>query len=57
MSSTLKTCPQYPRQLRQNRKAIHLKHETFCPTKRGHLYLMLLAMAHNLRRMVVMSTA
>src|SRR3990167_4349597 len=37
MSSTLKTCRHYPRQRRQNRKAFHLKHEKFCPTKRVHL--------------------
>ncbi|MHB9103413.1 MAG: group II intron maturase-specific domain-containing protein [Sulfuricella sp.] len=36
MSSTLKTCRHNPRQRRQNRKALHLKHEKFCPTKRVH---------------------
>ncbi len=37
MSFTLETCCRTPRQLRQNHKALHLKHETFCPTKRAHL--------------------
>ena len=37
MSSTSTTCCLTPRQLRQNRKALHLKHEIFCPSKRGHL--------------------
>ncbi|MDP8568797.1 hypothetical protein, partial [Methylophilus aquaticus] len=39
MSFTLNTCPQHPRQLKQNRKIFHLKLQRFCPTKRGHLYL------------------
>ncbi|MDP8568849.1 hypothetical protein, partial [Methylophilus aquaticus] len=37
MSFTLNTCPQHPRQLKQNRKIFHLKLQRFCPTKRGHL--------------------
>ena len=38
MSFTLNTCPQHPRQLKLNRKVFHLKHQIFCPTKRGHLF-------------------
>src|SRR5665647_27081 len=41
MSSTLKICRHNPRRHSQNRKALHLKHEKFYPTKRGHLSMTL----------------